>query len=261
MRGTAFTFCVALASCASPRNEPVDLISPDAAAPADAASVTIRDAFSPEAPQDRGDAVAVPPGDVGGGLMSDLAGDTSTDARPPASLSPDAAPPARCEPERFRCLGADNLCDEKSWNFENGADGWDLIGFGAAVSTSRSRSGTRSLALSLGNFGYTSTEYSFCRQIGSVDPRGLTLTAWVNLEVTSGTVTATTCSLGGRGGGRFGPSEPVTLTPDRWMQLRVDIDPVDLNGATEVGYIYLLCNHEESPSWSGHIYLDDVALQ
>lgn len=89
----------------------------------------------------------------------------------------------------------------------------------------------------------------------------MTLSAWVNLQVTSGKAAPTTCSIGGRGGGPFGPSDPVNVTPDSWTLLRMPIDPVDLNGGMEVGIIYVQCHYEQGSSWTGLVYVDDVRLE
>ena len=89
-----------------------------------------------------------------------------------------------------------------------------------------------------------------------MDIRGMTLSAWVNLQISEGSTASTECSLGGRGGGSFGPSQPLRITPDRWTRLRIDLDPVDLNGAMEVGYFYVSCDFGE-----GVVYIDDVSLE
>ena len=250
------------AGCATPRYDPAELESPDAAPPpASAATPPAAPAQVPEPGEQMDGAVRMADGTAP--TPPDGAPDAGRDgARPPAP-APDA-PAVSCSANQLSCLGASNLCDRRSWDFENGQDaldGWDLAGYGGRLSTTRARSGTQALAFEVFSDAFSSTTYAFCREMGSVDIRGMTLTAWVNLEVTAGRATATECVLGGRGGGRFGPSTPVSLTPDRWTRLSIDIDPVDLQGATEIGYVYVQCQYGVGDPWAGWIHLDDVNLE
>ena len=264
MRSAVSTLLIA-AGCIAPRNEPVGLehldaaLQPDVAlradGPAQVDAVFLADvAF--QMPSGRMDAGAASSPDLALTFPMDVAVDRPPDTTSPPPIIPDPPPPESCSDGKLRCLGTRDLCDERLWGFENGDEGWDTLR--GLPSSLRARSGSWSFEMRLDDYN-AEIRYAFCGNLGSVDVRGMTLTAWAYWEVSSGTPSPTSCQVGGSGGGSFGPSPPTYLTPGRWTPIRMAIDPVDLNGAMEIGTIYVECDYEDG-AWLGDIYIDDVTL-
>jgi len=169
------------------------------------------------------------------------------------------------------------------WGFEsNTAEGWaaDSASPGGitnlTVSSTRARTGTRSLAVSMGIGAYSSdgtktgiaVAVPLCASTGTVNLAGYTFSAWVNLAVTAGTVPANAANLlqgmfAARDTSTRGTSGIVALSQsntNQWLEVRGTVNQASASNYLAILNVGFPMADLASEGFSGTLYIDDVQL-
>lgn len=200
-----------------------------------------------------------------------------------------------CGPTQLRCDGA-SACQVSTWDFENGTQDWrgldeplpkQLPGLaggeaifqvaqdgGVATSRKQAHGGSTSLASRIrtgdGRAVYQAV-HDLCGRNSktgealspAVDLTPRTLSAWVYVEIETGSYGTGTCSVGGFGfvadkRATFGfASSSISITPGQWTNVSATLkEPA----AAKAWQFTVDCRFPFTPAWTGVVYLDDVQI-